>query len=153
MHIASLLIRSGNISFHDGASSKKRLIESLATSLASNTPENDTDDIFKALFAREDLGSTGLGKGVAIPHARMPHLKHTIAAMITLAKPLDFGESDRQGVDLIFGLLVPEEDNDSHLKELSRLVTLFRQDDICQQIREAKDAEQVFDILLAVDDD
>ncbi len=153
MHIASLLVRSGNINFHDGASSKKRLIESLSTLLAANTPENDADDIFKALFAREDLGSTGLGKGVAIPHARLPHLKHTIAAMITLDKPLDFGESDRQGVDLIFGLLVPEEDNDLHLKELSRLVTLFRQDEICQQIREAKDAEHVFDILLAVDDD
>jgi PTS system nitrogen regulatory IIA component len=153
MHIAALLIRSGNINFHDAASSKKRLIESLATLLATNTPENDANNIFDALFEREHLGSTGLGDGIAIPHARMPHLKHTIAAMITLPKPLDFGESDGKGVDIVFGLLVPEDDNDHHLKELSRLVSVFRQTSICQQIRDAKDADQVFDILLAVDDD
>lgn len=153
MHIASLLIRSSNINFHDGAASKKRLIESLATLLGSNTPENDTNDIFDALFERERLGSTGLGDGIALPHARMPHLKHTVAAMLTLPKPLDFGERDGEGVDIIFGLLVPEDDDNHHLQELARLVGVFRQKEICQQIREAKDADHVFDILLAVDDD
>lgn len=153
MHVASLLIRAANISHKNAAVSKKRVLQNLATLLASNTPENDANTIFKALFEREHLGSTGLGKGVALPHARLPHLKHVVGAMVTLPKPISFDAPDGEGVDIIFGLLVPKEDNDRHLTELARLAGLFRQASVCQQIRDADDADTVFSALLAVDDD
>lgn len=153
MLIAALLVNADNISCHDSASSKKRVLEKISHALASNTEATTADHIFHALLERERLGSTGLGKGVAIPHARIPGLTHTIAAMMTLESPVNYESADKQAVDIAFGLLVPEEDGEHHLQHLARLVTLFREPDICQKIRDAENAEQIFELLLAVDDD
>ncbi len=154
MLIASLLINADNISCQkDSASSKKRVLENLSHLLATNTKLITTDKIFQALLERERLGTTGLGKGVAIPHARIPGITHTIGAMMTLASPINYEASDKQPVDIIFGLLVPEEDSEYHLKHLARLVTLFRDPQICQSIRDTTNADNLFDLLLAIDDD
>lgn len=152
MLIAALLINADNIICHDTASSKKRIIENLSQLLARNTEATSADTIFQALFDRERLGSTGLGKGVAIPHARIPGITHTIAAMMTLESPVNYDSTDNKPVDIAFGLLVPEDGNDQHLQQLARLVGLFRDLDICTAIRNATDAEQIFEILLASDD-
>ena len=149
MLIAALLINSDNIICHDTAASKKRIIENLSQLLAANTEAATADTIFQALVERERLGSTGLGKGVAIPHARIPGISHTIAAMITLAEPVNYESADNKPIDIAFALLVPEDGNDQHLQQLSRLVSLFRNEEICSQIRNANDAEQIFTILLA----
>jgi len=154
MLIAALLVNSDNILCHDTAPSKKRALEKLSTLLANNTNNISKERIFNVLLERERLGSTGLGKGVAIPHARIPDLRHTIAAMLTLDKPVNFDAVDGKPVDILFGLLVPSgDDNEQHLQHLSRLVRLFRDAEICQQIRDADNAEQIFEILLAIDDD
>ena len=153
MLIAALLVNADNISCHDPASSKKRVLEKISHALASNTKAATADNIFQALLERERLGSTGLGKGVAIPHARIPGLTHTIAAMMTLESPVNYESADKQPVDIAFGLLVPEEDSEHHLQHLARLVTLFREPHICQKIRDAENAEQIFELLLADDDD
>jgi PTS system nitrogen regulatory IIA component len=153
MLIASLLINTDNICCKDDVcSSKKRIIENISHLLAANTKDISADSIFQALLERERLGSTGLGKGVAIPHARIPGINHTIAAMMTLNKPIDYDAPDGKPVDIVFGLLVPEDDNQSHLQNLSRLVTLFRQDEICNSIRDINNADKLFDMLLAIDD-
>tara|TARA_R110001606_G_scaffold395213_2_gene567114 strand:+ start:12810 stop:13271 length:462 start_codon:yes stop_codon:yes gene_type:complete len=152
MLIAALLINADNISCHNVATSKKRIIENLSQLLAANTEATTADTIFQALFERERLGSTGLGKGVAIPHARIPGITHTIAAMMTLDTPVNYESADNKPVDIIFGLLVPEDDNEQHLQQLARLVSLFREDETCSEIRQATDAEQIFEILLANDD-
>lgn len=154
MLIAALLVDSGNIHCQDdNNSSKKRVIENLSHHLAVNTEVISEDKIFQALLERERLGSTDLGKGVAIPHARIPDISHTIAAMMTLSSPVDYDATDKQAVDIVFGLLVPEDDNEHHLEHLSRLVTMFRDPKICQSIRKTTDADKMFDLLLAIDDD
>lgn len=152
MLIAALLINADNIICHDTATSKKRIIENLSQLLAKNTEATTADTIFQALFERERLGSTGLGKGVAIPHARIPGITHTIAAMMTLESPVNYDSADNKPVDIAFGLLVPEDGNDQHLQQLARLVGLFRDEETCTAIRKATDAEQIFEILLASDD-
>lgn len=152
MLIAALLVNAENISFHDPASSKKKVLENLSQKLAVNTTATTAEKIFQVLLERERLGSTGLGKGVAIPHARVPGLSHTVAAMLTLDTPVPFESADNQPIDIAFGLLVPEEDTDNHLQHLSRLVTLFRDADICEKIRTAKDAEDIFELLISIDD-
>lgn len=152
MLIAALLVNADNISYHNPASSKKRVIETLSEMLAANTTATTAEKIFQALLERERLGSTGLGKGVAIPHARVPGLTHTIAAMLTLTEPVEFDAADNQPVDIAFGLLVPEDDTEHHLQHLSRLVTLFRDAETCQQIRDAQSSEAIFELLLSIDD-
>lgn len=153
MLIAAILVNAKNISCHDPASSKKRVIQNLSQVLATNTTVTTASEIFQALFDRERLGSTGLGKGVAIPHARIPGLTHTIAAMLTLDNPVNYESADKQPIDIAFGLLVPEDEDEHHLEYLSQLVTVFRNLDTCQQIRDAKNAEQIFELLLSIDDD
>lgn len=152
MLIAALLINSDNILCRDTASSKKRIIENLSQLLAKNTQATTADTIFQGLFERERLGSTGLGKGVAIPHARIPGITHTIAAMMTLETPINYDSADNKPVDIVFGLLVPEDGSEQHLQQLARLVGLFRDEEACLTIRNATDAEQIFEILLASDD-
>jgi len=152
MIIAALLINADNISCHNSASSKKRILENISHMLAKNTKAATADQIFQALLERERLGSTGLGKGVAIPHARIPGLTHTIAAMMTIESPVNYESADKQAVDIAFGLLVPENDGDHHLKHLSQIVTLFRDQDTCQKIRDAQDSEQIFELLLTIDE-
>lgn len=153
MLIAALLVKADAISFHDAATSKKKVLENLSLKLAENTSAATAEKIFQVLLERERLGSTGLGRGVAIPHARVPGLTHTVAAMMTLENPVDFEAADGDPIDIAFALLVPEEDTEHHLQHLSRLVTLFRDADICQKIRQASSAEAVFELLLAADDD
>ena len=121
--------------------------------LVKSTPNISAETIFQALLERERLGSTGLGRGVAIPHARISGLTHTVAAMMTLEKPVNYDAADNNPVDIVVGLLVPEEGGDHHLQHLARLVTLFRETKTCNTIRNATDAEHVFEILLAIDDD
>jgi PTS system nitrogen regulatory IIA component len=152
MLIAALLVNADSISFRDPASSKKKVLENLSQKLAANTSATTAEKIFQVLLERERLGSTGLGKGVAIPHARVPDLPHTVAAMLTLENPVDFESVDGQPVDIAFGLLVPEDDTDNHLQHLSRLVTLFRDPDVCEKIRSASSAEAIFELLLSIDD-
>ena len=153
MLIAALLVNADNISYHDEATSKKRVLENLSRLLAANSENLTAEKIFQVLLERERLGSTGLGKGVAIPHARVPDLTHTVAAMLTLAEPVDFEAADGQPIDIAFGLLVPEDDSENHLQHLSRLVTLFRDAGCCSKIRQAGNAEAVFEYLLSIYDD
>ena len=153
MLIAALLVNADNIVYNDEATSKKRVIENLSRMLAANTSAATAEKIFQVLFERERLGSTGLGKGVAIPHARVPGLTHTVAAMLTLETPIEFEAADNKHIDIAFGLLVPEDDTEHHLQHLSRLVTLFRDEEICSRIREASSANAIFELLLSIDED
>lgn len=154
MLIASLLVNADNVFCkNDSITSKKRLIETISDHLAANTQALTASKIFQALIERERLGSTGLGRGVAIPHARVPGITRTIGTLMTLAEPINYESTDNEPVDIVFGLLVPDEGDDYHLQHLARLAALFRDKDICQSIREQSDPEKLFDFLLAIDDD
>ncbi len=120
-HVEKLLDES-NVRCRANAGSRKRVIEYIAELLS--TPEVSTDALFDALMARERLGSTGLGDGVAIPHCRIDCGKMR-AACLTLATPIDYEATDGEAVDLFFVLVVPKEEHNAHLEALAVLAETF----------------------------
>jgi len=106
------------------ATSKKRVFEQ-AGLLFENNHGIARSLIYDALFAREKMGSTGLGQGIAIPHGRIKGLKEARGAFIRLAKPIPFDAPDGQPVNLVFVLLVPEAATEEHLQLLSELAQMF----------------------------
>lgn len=127
------------------ATSKKRALEKLSNMLASNslTPQ----DVVDSLIARERLGSTGIGYGVAIPHGRIKNTDHAIAAFIQLHEGIDFDAADDQAVDLLFALLVPEESTKEHLELLAELAEMFSDEDFRAKLRATKDSEAIYNLL------
>jgi len=105
------------------AASKKRALELASELLAAAHPELDPGQLLDALIARERLGSTAVGQGVALPHCRFNACKRPLAALLRLEDPIDFEASDRRLVDLVFVLVVPEEANDLHLQILGSAAT------------------------------
>ena len=118
--------------------SKKRLLEQLGALLGSSASSLSQMEIFNALVNREKLGSTGLGKGVAIPHGRMSALEQPVCAFIKLDKPVDFDAVDNQPIDLIFALLVPENSTEEHLQVLSTIAEVFSNMALCTALRECE---------------
>jgi PTS system nitrogen regulatory IIA component len=123
--------------------SKKRLLEALGDMLATSIPSLTPEAVFERLLERERLGSTGLGHGIALPHARMREVKQAVGAFAQLEKGVDFDAIDDQPVDLAFALLVPEEATESHLQLLSQLAEMFSNTQLRSSLREADNAEQI----------
>ena len=130
-------------------SSKKRLLEQLADLLVSGADELQSGEVFNSLLARERLGATALGHGVALPHGRLCGLDTTRAAFICLAQGVDFDAPDQQGVDLFFALAVPEQAADEHLQLLAELAGLCRDPQQREALREARSSDQVIAIISA----
>jgi PTS system nitrogen regulatory IIA component len=120
------------------ARDKAGLIDRLAAILAA---DGDVGIARDALAARERLGSTGLGHGVAIPHGRSAKVSEARAAFVRLAEPIDFGADDGKPVDLVAALLVPAHFTDQHLKLLAELAELFSNASLTAALREAPDAQ------------
>jgi PTS system nitrogen regulatory IIA component len=115
--------------------SKKRILQTLAERL-SQTLDNVSDlELFDQLIARERLGSTGIGSGVAVPHCRLDGLKEPIAALVKIPEPVDFDAIDKAPVDLIFTLVVPSEATDEHLQLLASVVERVHNPDNLSRIR------------------
>ena len=129
------------------AGSKKRVLEEIATLLQGGEDE-DLNSIFDHLLERERLGSTGMGHGVALPHARMPGLVQARGGFIRLASPVDYGAIDGEPVDLVFGLLVPGQATQEHLQLLASLASLFHDTAVCQRLRSASDPHEILNTLL-----
>lgn len=122
--------------------SKKRLLERSAELIAGKVPQVNAGQIYEALIAREQLGSTGIGNGIAIPHCRIPRLSQTIGCLLKLQQPVDFDAIDKQPVDLLFFLLVPENTLAGHLEALKTIAERFSDADYCKRLRAAAtDAE------------
>jgi PTS system nitrogen regulatory IIA component len=132
-------VRSGLV-----ASDKPALIEQLARLLAG---ADETAIVRDALIARERLGSTGLGHGVAIPHGRSASIDEARAAFVRLAEPIEFGSDDHQRVDLIAALIVPAHFTDQHLKLLAELAELFSDSTLTEALRAAPDASALYAVL------
>ena len=141
------LLHPARIACQQDSSSKKRSLEMLSTLLAGAVPDYTEAEIFDSLVTRERLGSTGLGNGVALPHARLRSLKQPIAALVTLRQGVDFDAIDRQPVDLLYALLVPENSTDEHLKILAQLAGLFSNPDLCSRLRSCDDSNQCFQLI------
>ena len=127
-------------------SSKKRLFHELGD-LASVAYGLSSSDVASALQDRESLGPTGVGKGVALPHARMPGLERVCGLFIQIEKPLDFDAVDKKPVDLIFALLAPEDAGVEHLKALAVVSRSMRDADLCTKLRANSDAVTLHTLL------
>ena len=125
--------------------SKKNLLEELAD-LASKETNLDPRVILEALVERERLGSTGVGHGVALPHTRLLGLEKIFCAFVK-TNPVDFEAVDGKLVDLVFLLLVPEESGADHLKALSCLSKLLRDETVTAALRKASNVDEIYQII------
>ncbi len=128
--------------------SKKRVLEFFSTFIAQNTPSLDSQEVFSRLIGRERLGSTGIGNGVAIPHARNPHCKAPVAGFLKLQEPIDFDAVDGEPVDLVFVLLVPEEADDTHLALLAQVAGIMNDADTRNRLRHSASQRELYDTLI-----
>ncbi len=130
-------------------SSKKKLIEHISQFLATKIEDAQADDIYERLIAREKLGSTGIGEGIAIPHSRLEECDDTVGALFILDEAIDFDSIDRKPVDIVFVMLVPAEANEQHLKTLSMLAQKFSEESYRSQLRAAKNQEELYQLAIA----
>ncbi len=132
---------------HVEASSKKRVLEYFSKLLATETHDISNREIYESLLNRERLGSTSIGYGVAIPHARVSQCNVTLGAFLQLETGVDYEAIDRQPVDLLFALLVPEECTQEHLDLLAVLAELFSSAEFRRQLRNTEKCEDKFHLL------
>ena len=130
----------------------KPAILSLLAERFAEVYQLDTATVLERIEERERLGSTGFGRGVAIPHARIPGLKRPVASLIKLAEPIEFESADGLPVDLVFGLLSPENSGVAHLHALAAISRLMREERIHEALVEAPDAEALYALLTNVSD-
>jgi len=127
--------------------SKKRLFELISTTLARKNHDLNSREIFESICAREHLGSTALGNGVAVPHGRINGTADVQALFLQLIKPLPFDADDGQPVDLIFALTVPKECTEDHQKLLAGIVERFSDLELLEQLRKAAGVNEIWQLL------
>ena len=148
MNLISRILPTANILLDLPASSKKRAFEQ-AGLLFENNKGVARAKVFDSLFARERLGSTGLGQGVAIPHGRIKGLKEAVAAFVRVAEPVPFDAPDGQPVSLMIFLLVPEQASQQHLDLLSELAQMLSDKAFRQVLLDAPSTDAVHAALTA----
>ena len=131
------------------ARSKKHCLEILSELLVRSLPDISADSIFESLIERERLGCTSLDAGVAFPHCRVEGLDRCVAAMIKLSDPIDFDATDGEPVDLVFGLMVPEEVTDSHHADIDMITSLLSDAGLRSRLRAATSSSTLYKALLA----
>ena len=146
MRIADIL-SPGRVLCDVEAGSKKAMLERLSALVAAEVPQHTPSEVFDSLLARERLGSTGVGHGVAIPHGRLSHCDRAYGAFIRARTPIDFDAIDRQPVDLFFALLVPEQATDAHLHLLAELAEMFSHRELVARLRADPSADGLFELL------
>jgi len=142
MNQITKLLPPENVVVDLDASSKKRVFEQVGL-LFENNQGIGRSQVYDALFAREKLGSTGLGQGIAIPHGRIKGLKEAKGAFLRLAAPVQFDAPDGKPVDLLFILLVPEAATEHHLQLLSELAQMFSDRAFREQLSASPDAAAI----------
>ena len=146
MDIGDLLDRAA-ISARVHAASKRQAL-SVVSEIAGRALHLKPTEVLNKLLQRERLGSTGVGHGVAVPHARVRGLDRVRGVFVRLDGPIDFGAVDEQPVDLIFCLLAPVDDASEHLRSLARVSRALRQADLRQQLRLARNGDAIRALLV-----
>lgn len=129
-----------------GCTSKKRLFHDLGA-MAETAYDLNPSAVIEALIEREGLGPTGVGKGIALPHARLPEVTKVAGLFLRIEKPLNFDAVDRQPVDLVFALLAPENAGVDHLKALALVSRTMRDADTCAKLRANDDSHTLHTLL------
>ena len=128
--------------------SKKRLLTTISELIANNSASLESEQVFSALMSREQLGTTGLGNGIAIPHSRVPYCDEIIGALVTLDTPIDFDAIDSKPVDLFFVLIVPEVKTDEHVETLAKIAEMLNDEDFCYTLRHTQDSDDLYNIAI-----
>ncbi len=146
MDVASILKPE---SVHCGLSarSKKHALELLSQALAASSEAHSAEEILEGLIQRERLGCTGLGRSVAMPHTRLSGLEHSVGAFLRLDDAVDFDSVDGAPVDLLFGLLVPEDCDDDQIREVRELIERLGDTALQRQLHEAEKPAELYNLL------
>ena len=142
----SALLSPQKIFIDTEVTSKKKLLELIANIVADRTQLGQSI-IYNSLLNRERLGSTGLGDGFAVPHARVPDLDKTVGCFFRLKEPVNFESPDNLPVDLVFTIVIPQEATEEHLLILSALARIFSRAEVCEAIRGATNKEEIATII------
>ena len=127
--------------------SKKKLLEIISTTAADKIENFDTHQLFESLMAREKVGSTGIGNGIAIPHGRLSNTSQVIAVLLTSEQAVEFDAIDNRNVDIIIALFVPEESCQQHLDTLQSIAQIFSDKKTAKKVRKSKSSQEIFDII------
>ena len=130
--------------------SKKRVLDQIANLIGKEVPDLDSQVVFESLVAREKLGSTGFGNGIAIPHCRLKGCSAPVSALIRLDAPIDFDAIDGAPVDLLFVLLVPEAATDEHLELLRQIASMLDRTEVRDKLRKAQTGDELYKVVLDV---
>lgn len=141
MGIGELLVRDGVV-LKSGASSKRQALHTVA-SFAGHALGLDESRVFEALLEREALGSTGLGSGVAVPHARLEGLDRVRAVFVRLDTPVAYDAVDERPVDLLFALFAPPREGAEHLRALAAVSRALRSSEMREQLRQARTVDAI----------
>lgn len=128
-------------------SSKKKVLELIGQLAANRLSGTTSFDVFESLLNRERLGSTGIGLGVAIPHGRLASANKPVAILMTLQEPIDFDAIDNQPVDIIFALLVPEDEHEQHLQTLAAVAHRLNDKNCTRAMRDADSDQELYNIF------
>ncbi|WP_102225845.1 PTS sugar transporter subunit IIA [Acidimangrovimonas sediminis] len=142
----SSILKPGAVRIVGHLTSKKRLFQEIGD-IASQVYGLGAPDAVDALQEREGLGPTGVGNGIALPHARLHGLDHIVGVFLRLEKSLDFGAVDRQPVDLVFALFAPKDSGVDHLKALALVSRTMRDGQVCAKLRANDDPSTLYAVL------
>ncbi len=133
---------------HVEITSKKRALEYFSKLLAQESSKLTSYEILDSLLGRERIGTTAIGKGIAIPHARVTQSQVTLAAFLQLEKGIDYDAPDKQPVDLLFALMVPKDSTEEHLNILAQLAGMFSEKQFCEKLRRIQGCREKFNLLI-----
>ena len=142
------IIKPESVLCNAQARSKKHCLEILSELLVRQVPQLAADEIFERLIERERLGCTSLDQGVAFPHCRVEGLDNNVAALIKLSEPVDFDSGDGELVDIVFGMMVPKEINESHQENIRSIANLLDDPELRQKMRSANSSSELYDSLI-----
>jgi PTS system nitrogen regulatory IIA component len=142
------IIKPESVLCNAQARSKKHCLEILSELLVRQAPHLAADDIFENLIERERLGCTSLDQGVAFPHCRVEGLDTNVAALIKLSEPVDFDSADGELVDIVFGMMVPKDINESHQANIRSIADLLNDTQLRGKMRNANSSSELYDSLI-----
>ena len=143
------LIKPDSVLCNAHARSKKHCLEILSELLVRLDPEISNEEIFDSLISRERLGCTSLNQGVAFPHCRVPGLKRSVGALVKLSEPVDFDSPDGEPVDLVFGVMVPQEVDEQLQADIDELTTLLNDPALRRRLRDAATSGELYAALIS----
>ncbi|GGP64889.1 MULTISPECIES: PTS IIA-like nitrogen regulatory protein PtsN [Shewanella] len=127
--------------------SKKKVLELISDLVAAQYPTLSSQEVFESLLAREKMGSTGIGNGIAIPHGRLTTIDHPIAIFVKCEEAIPFDAIDKQPVDILFALLVPADQCQQHLSTLSSMAQKLSDKQVLKQLRKIHDSTELYQVI------